>query len=99
MPLESPEQIAHAYLWMGSNGYDFHVGKLARDINGTVISDFFHDIICDTTFHSYLMKHSHTGELEWVQEDKLLYYYGDKKHPEPVIPCTPSSNPASTTAT
>lgn len=90
MPLHSLEQLNHAFQWTQETPYGLqhHIGKIATTINGEHIEEFFHDVETNHTHYVYLMKHSHTGELEWVSENKLFYYYGGKKHPEPVIPGT-----------
>lgn len=90
MPLSTSEQYHHAYQWTEQTpfGVQHHIGKVAHTIQGEPIEDFFHDAEKDHTHYVYLMRHSHTGDLEWVGEDKLFYYYGDKQHPQPVIPGT-----------
>lgn len=60
-PMPKPVQ---AYQWIGCDG-GWKVGTQAIDVKGVAI-DFGDEL--------WLMKHSHTGELEWVEPGELSLY-------------------------
>jgi hypothetical protein len=78
---------AQAYQWL--EGDAWRVGTKATLIDGSPILDFvdkYRDDDSDWPEQSQvcLMRWSHTGELEWVEESRLMPYPPDGKPiPEP----------------